>query len=52
MKNLIIEVLLISLKARRNSARNYRYNDVLQLEVNLLDAQIKALREALDEEKV
>ena len=44
-----IAVQIISLSARRDAASNYIMNQSMQIEVELLDAQIKALRE-LDKE--
>lgn len=47
LKRFMIKVELVSLKARRDKARGYPYNQALQLEANLLDAQINALEEVL-----
>ena len=46
----IIYVQLISLKARLKCASDYIYNTDLQLESNLLRAQITALEEAYKKE--
>jgi len=43
-----VRVQLVSLKARRDKARAFCLNQTLQLEAELLDAQIKALEELVD----
>jgi len=49
-KNIVIDVLLVSLEARRERARDYVYNTNMLLEVELLSAQIEALKAAREEE--
>jgi len=44
----VIRIQLISLKARREAAMNFCMNNSLRIEVELLDAQIKALEKELD----
>ena len=45
----VIEVQLVNLKARRESAGGYTMNLKMQLEVRILDDQIKALETLQDE---
>ncbi len=46
-KRAVIEVELVSLEARKKSARNYCLNSAMQIEANLLQAQIDVLEEEL-----
>ena len=50
LKKAIIEVKLLSLKARESTARDYCMNINMQIEANLLRAQIEALEKGLREE--
>lgn len=47
----IIKIQIISLKARKKAAQGYILNTKLQIECNLLAAQIRALEIELEKQK-
>ncbi len=49
MLEITIRTQIISLVARRDVAENYILNTAMVLETEMLNAQIKGLREALEE---
>ena len=48
-KKAVIEVELLGLKARESTARDYCMNINMQIEANLLRAQIEALEKGLED---
>jgi len=49
-KNIVIDLLLVSLEARQKKAGDYIYNSDMLLEAELLSAQIEALKATREED--